>query len=212
MADAALVQKRSRKRHDRAHALDGQKRIQFFADRPGLLSWQRRESGSVSGPKTVAADEGRFRGRWFRSGSDPLTQGWIVRTRRFAPTRPIVTLRKIFSLVPDGCYGDTYGPVVPDLPYRVEGRDVFGCAPLLRHSANPEREITVKEERKQEVRPDWLSLSEARRRLGISRPAIRKLAKNGLVGTLLVPGVPAKVNATDIAKLAKESVRPARSL
>lgn len=70
----------------------------------------------------------------------------------------------------------------------------------------------MKEGRKQEVRPDWLSLSEARRRLGISRPAIRKLARNGLVGTLLVPGVPAKVSAADIARLAKESVRPARSL
>jgi hypothetical protein len=59
---------------------------------------------------------------------------------------------------------------------------------------------------------DWISLSEARRRLGVSRPAIRKLARNGLVGTLLVPGIPAKVSASDVARLAKESIRPARPL
>jgi hypothetical protein len=72
--------------------------------------------------------------------------------------------------------------------------------------------VKVIEEPKPEVRPDWLSLSEARRRLGISRPAIRKIARDGLVGVLLVPGVPPKVSAADVAKLAKSSVRPARAI
>jgi hypothetical protein len=70
----------------------------------------------------------------------------------------------------------------------------------------------VEKQRQQAGPTDWLSLSEARRRLGISRPAIRKLARNGLVGTLLVPGVPAKVSAADVARIARDSVRPARPL
>jgi excisionase family DNA binding protein len=67
-------------------------------------------------------------------------------------------------------------------------------------------------ENREQTDQAYLTVAEAQRRLGVSRPAITKLVRQGFLGTLRLPGVPTKIAAADVDRLAKESVQRARSI
>jgi excisionase family DNA binding protein len=64
----------------------------------------------------------------------------------------------------------------------------------------------------QQAEKAYVSVSEAQRRIGVSRPAIGKLVRQGFLGSLRLPGVPVKIAAADVDRLAKESVVRARAI
>lgn len=57
--------------------------------------------------------------------------------------------------------------------------------------------------------PTWISKSEASRMLGISRPAVDRLIRDGWVSTRSVPGSFVTLSQADVEKLAERVTIPA---
>ena len=58
---------------------------------------------------------------------------------------------------------------------------------------------------------DWITVSEASRRLGVDRTVIDRLVEAGHLGVRRIPGALVRVQASDIDELLRESVTRKRA-